>query len=225
MQYMEARRPIAAIISTSCTPFGPLAIINRANAYEPWKRSYDQCAPHGRFCGRIALFQLRQRRLHDDDSAFLSEHPDPTTLYDEPPWPTVLADETVKTAVIHQCATGQVGQTGRPVKKSAGMTSNEELVLEAICHFRCDGRLDHDQATGAALAQLRLWTWTLAIAIADGVVQLVRRARRRAATKTTCLREHTEGSFAAADTSSADVCGQAEAQPESQDELVLFRGF
>ena len=55
MQYMKARQPIVAIISTSCTPFGPLAAISKVNAYDAWKKSYDQCAPHGRFCGIIAL--------------------------------------------------------------------------------------------------------------------------------------------------------------------------
>ena len=205
MQYMEARRPIAVIISTSCTPFGPWTHLNRVKSYDSWKKSYDNCAPHGRFCGRVALFQVWQRRRRDDDSSFLSEHPDPTTLYQEPPWPTVLADETVKTAIIHQCATGQVGATGRPVKKRTGMTSNEDELLNAVRHFQCDGRHEHDHPTGATLARLRLWTWPSAIAISDGIVKLVKRARSRASG----LKEHAEGSFAAVDTSSADACGQA----------------
>lgn len=163
------------IISTPCTPFGPPSYVNRVHNYDTWKRSYDRCAPHGRFCGRMVLLQLERRRHRDDGSCFLSEHPHPTALYAEKPWPTVVGDPTVRLQVIHPCVTGQKGPNGLPVKKPTGFTSNEPELLKPLVRYQCDGRHQHDKPCNTSLADTRLWTWTLAHSIAIGVAKVAKR--------------------------------------------------
>lgn len=174
--YVRTRHPVVMIISTSCTPFGPPSYVNRNRNYDTWKRSYGRRAPHGRFCGRIALLQLERRRRCNDGSCFLSEHPHPTTLYAEKPWPTVVNDPTVKLQVTHQCMTGQ-GPNGLPVKKPTGFTSNEPDLLKPLVRYQCDGSHKHDTPCNTPLAATRLWTWTLAHSIAIGVAKVVKKVR------------------------------------------------
>ena len=62
-----------------CTPFGPRAYYNYWRYPEAWQRSYNESAPHARFCGHVALNQLELER------DYLVEQPWPSMLFDEPP--------------------------------------------------------------------------------------------------------------------------------------------
>ena len=55
-EYFKRCRPLVAVMAPTCTPFGPMSHLNYQINYDGWLRSYDLAAPHGRFCGRIALF-------------------------------------------------------------------------------------------------------------------------------------------------------------------------
>ena len=80
-EYFKRCRPLVAVMAPTCTPFGPMSHLNYQINYDGWLRSYDLAAPHGRFCGRIALFQDEQRRY------YLNEKPYQSQLYADPPWP------------------------------------------------------------------------------------------------------------------------------------------
>ena len=51
-----------AVMSPTCGPFGPLSHLNKAAQPAAWQASYERAAPHGRFCGVVALLQLRKKR-------------------------------------------------------------------------------------------------------------------------------------------------------------------
>ena len=95
-QYIRTYRPLVAIMAPTCTPFGPMANFNWHRNYDTWLRSYNDAAPHGRFCGEVALLMMELNRY------FLNEQPFPSMLYDEPPWPTVRAHPDVTQEVVHQ---------------------------------------------------------------------------------------------------------------------------
>ena len=69
-QYFIKFMVLCVVVAPASAPFGPLGISNKEVHPQAWERSYNQVAPHGRFCGEIALLQL-QKGLH-----FLCEHPD-----------------------------------------------------------------------------------------------------------------------------------------------------
>ena len=89
----------------------------------------------------------------------------------------------VKLQTFHQCMTGQKGPSGLPAKKPTGILSNEEDLRDAVKPFWCDGSHEHDQhVSGKHLEKLQLWTWTLAIALANAAVKVCRRAHAMEAT-------------------------------------------
>ena len=79
MHYIQQHRPLVVLMAPTCARFGPASNMNRSNANDAWQESYRNAAPHGRFCGRVAEYQLSQGRF------FLCENPHPSRLYDEPP--------------------------------------------------------------------------------------------------------------------------------------------
>ena len=57
-KYFDEHKPLVAVMSPMCRPFGRHSNINYMYNYDGWKRSYDLAAPHGRFCGHIAIYQI-----------------------------------------------------------------------------------------------------------------------------------------------------------------------
>ncbi len=115
--YFEMYTVLVAVMAPMCTPFGPMGQFNEHKYPEGWTRSYNVAAPHGRFCGEIALLQMR-KKLH-----WGREHPHPTTLDREPPWPEVIATPGVTKAIWDRCRTGlshsTTNRAGRPPNSSA----------------------------------------------------------------------------------------------------------
>ena len=97
--------------------------MNKVINYDTWLRSYNDAAPHGRFCGKIAFKQLR------GGHHFLNEQPHPSTLYEEPPWPLVMASPGVVTALVDQCATGLRGPRGGLHSKDTGIVASHEALV------------------------------------------------------------------------------------------------
>ena len=62
VRYFKKYRPLVAIMGPTCKPFGKLARYNYVHHYDTWKASYEQAAPHGRFCGELALLQDKKSR-------------------------------------------------------------------------------------------------------------------------------------------------------------------
>eukprot|EP00972_Heterocapsa_arctica_P104512 15401569-Heterocapsa_arctica.AAC.1 len=68
-------------MAPTCSPFGPFGCLNRVLAPQGWQASYDNAAPHGRFCGHGSMRQSINGRY------YLNEQPQGSTLYLEQPWP------------------------------------------------------------------------------------------------------------------------------------------
>ena len=171
--YLEMASPIVILMSPNCTPFGPLSNFNSVVHPQTWQASYNAAAPHGRFCGQVALYQDKKRAQLHDRSTFGCEQPNPSKLYEEHPWPVVLSRPGVSMQAFHQCMTGQRGPSGLPAKKPTGMTSNDEELRSAVKPFWCDNSHEHcTKCTGKKLRDLRLWTWPLATALATSVVRI-----------------------------------------------------
>jgi len=163
LTYFKVHKPLVAVMSPMCRPFGRHSNINYIHNYEGWKRSYDLAAPHGRFCGYIALCQIQNNRF------FLNEQPDPSYLYQEHPWPKVLQHPTVLKEIVDQCMTGQTGPEGGLAKKRTGFTANSPYLLKPLAPFKCDNSHQHEQLDGGKADKCKLWTWKLAKAIVSGI--------------------------------------------------------
>ena len=79
------------------TPYERRAGQNVLKNVDGWRRSWQNAHPHARFCGWIALEQLKAGRH------FLREQPYPTLMDEEPPWPEVLAFPTVTKDIVDLC--------------------------------------------------------------------------------------------------------------------------
>ena len=95
--YFRKYRPLVAIMGPTCKPFGKLANYNYWHHYETWLASYHQAAPHGRFCGEIALLQDKQHRY------YVCENPKDSWLFAEDPWLEVLERPTTVQIIVDQC--------------------------------------------------------------------------------------------------------------------------
>jgi len=168
LQYIRRYRPLVAVMAPTCTPFGPMASFNYQVNYDTWLKSYNDAVPHGRFCGKVALLMIEINRY------FMNEQPDPSWLYHEYPWPRVLKHPSVQSELIHQCMTGQKGPNGLPAKKPTRFVSNSRLLLVPLETFKCDGQHQHDSLEARGGEACKLWTWTLANAITDGIILLKR---------------------------------------------------
>ena len=47
--------PLVIVMAPTCIPFCMMSHLSRVIRYEAWRQSYEEDAPHGRFCGQVAL--------------------------------------------------------------------------------------------------------------------------------------------------------------------------
>ena len=170
---IKATKPLVVIMAPTCTPFGPWANLNYNIHYDGWLKSYQQAAPHGRFCGEVAKLQ------HESGRFFLNEQPFPSWLYEEQPWPSVLKLPGVVSLVIHQCMTDQRASCGNLAKKPTGFVANSPILLKPLQRFKCDNSHPHADLSGGKSRPLQLWTWKLATAIADGICALIKQQKAK----------------------------------------------
>ena len=81
---------------------------------------------------------------------------------------------------MHQCMTGQMGRQHKLLTKMpTAFTANSGELLDPLNKFVCDHRHEHepDVSGGGQRAKPRLWTWNLAVSVADGIYALVKLAR------------------------------------------------
>ena len=172
LAYFARHKPLVAIMGPTCKPFGRLANYNYWHNYEGWLKSYREAAPHGRFCGEIALLQERNARY------FLCEQPAHSWLFAEQPWPLVLAQPTTVQIEIDQCMLGLKTKEGLRAKKPTVLVSNTSLLLEPFHGCRCNGKHEHGHLIGGRAAAAQVWTWDFASRIVEGVVRLRRHLRK-----------------------------------------------
>ena len=96
--YFRKFRPLVVIMGPTCKPFGKLANYNYWHNHEAWKQSYQEAAPHGRFCAELAVLQDENRRC------FICEQPKDSWLFAEKPWPQVLCVPHVARMIVDQCS-------------------------------------------------------------------------------------------------------------------------
>ena len=163
LRYIQKEKPLVAVMSPTCKPFGPLGYFNEVAHYQAWLRSYEAAAPHGRFCGVVAKMQLRAGRH------FLNEQPYPSRLYAEAPWPEVRTDDRVVSQVFDQCRTNQRAADGKLAKKPTELVASDEALLRPFRNLRCNGRHIHANTEGGASAALQVWSWDFAGRVVDGI--------------------------------------------------------
>ena len=95
-RYFQEHKPFIAVMAPTCTPYGKLSDLNFRIHFDGWKRSYEQASPHARFCGKMALIQLKAKRH------FFREQLEGTLMDEEPPWPDVLAFPGVARETVDQ---------------------------------------------------------------------------------------------------------------------------
>ena len=164
--YIITSKPLVIIMAPMCRAFGPMSHLNKRIHAQSWKASYDECAPHGQFCGRMALLQLQHGRH------FLREHPHPTSLNEEEPWPEVLGSPGVVRLVFDQCMVDQRASCGRLAKKATELVASSPLLVKPFEGLKCNGRHVHADLTGGKSKPLQLWTWKMASLVVDGICLL-----------------------------------------------------
>jgi len=172
-QYVHEQRPLVIIMGPTCKPFGKLANYNYWHHYDAWKRSYDLAAPHGRFCGEIAMLQ------HNNGRYYVVEQPDGSWLFEEYPWPAVLQLPGTTKVVFDQCRVGLRTKEGLLAKKPTMFIANHEILLSCFQNLRCTGNHEHGQLVGGRAAAAQVWTWDLAQRIVEGIVRLKQFIRNR----------------------------------------------
>jgi hypothetical protein len=166
--YFDVARPLVTVMAPTCSPFGPFGRLNRVMAPDGWRASYDNAAPHGRFCGHLALRQSINHRY------YLNEQPQGSTLYQEPPWPQVRAREDSQAIVFHQCMVGQRARCGRLARKSTELVANHPKLLKHFENLKCNGRHEHADLTSGACTSCRVWTWDMCGRISQGIVDVLK---------------------------------------------------
>ena len=166
--YLDIARPLVAVMAPTCAPFGPLGRANRVINPSAWKLSYDWAAPHGRFCGHVALRQARNERF------YLNEQPLGSSLYQEEPWPKVLSRSDALACTFDQCMTGQRASTGLLVKKPTELRSNHPVLLQPFQDLRCSGDHEHTTLLNGRAAATQAWSWDFCSRVASGIVSLKR---------------------------------------------------
>ena len=131
------------VMAPVCRPFGSWARLNSFVNYEAWLRSYNEAAPLARFCGTVALQQLRTGRH------FINEQPRDSTLYSESPW----WDEVVRWPQIvwqdfDQCMTGLRANNGLLVRKPTRLVASHPALVHYFSGLKCDGSHEHQQLAG-----------------------------------------------------------------------------
>jgi len=138
LNYINSNNVLVAIMAPTCAPFGPISSLMKANDPAAWERSYAKAAPHGRFCGQVALNQLKKGRH------FINEQPFPSKLYLEHPWPEVLQHNKTRRIVWDRCQTGCRGPSGRPARKRSCMITSHATLSKPFENHICPGRHIHD---------------------------------------------------------------------------------
>ena len=167
LRYLNANNVLVAVMSPTCAPFGPLSHLNKAAQPEAWQRSYENAAPHGRFCGLVALTQLKHGRH------FINEQPDPSNLYKEHPWPTVLSTKGVVSVRWDRCQTGLVVK-GLPAKKASRMVASHPLLIAPFENKICKHRHQHQNLLNDRAKLGQTWTWEESKLVASGISALKR---------------------------------------------------
>ncbi|MAD34454.1 MAG: hypothetical protein CMJ88_11970, partial [Planctomycetes bacterium] len=162
-QYFTDNTVLVVVMAPMCAPFGPMGQFNEHKYPTGWTRSYNLAAPHGRFCGEIALLQLR-KKLH-----FIREQPDPTNLDKEFPWPDVIAYPGVTKQLWDRCRTGLVFHN-KPCRKTSAMLGSCPEIVAPFKNMRCNCKVQHAQACGDGSQALQLWTWEEAQLVVAGII-------------------------------------------------------
>ena len=166
LMYFKLNRPLVAIMGPTCKPFGKLANYNYKYHYDTWRASYEEAAPHGRFCGEIALLQDKHRMY------FVCENPKDSWLFAEHPWPEVLNRKSTVQVIVDQCTMGLRTKEGLLAKKPTVLVSNSEILLSPFKNQRCKGNHEHGLLVGGRAAAAQVWPWNFANRMVEGVVRL-----------------------------------------------------
>ena len=167
-RYFRKFQPLVAIMGPTCKPFGKLANYNYWHNYDAWLKSYQEAAPHGRFCGELALIQ------DDGNRYFICEQPKDSWLFTEQPWPLVMMRPNTTQVVFDQCRVGLKTKEGLPAMKPTVLVSNSEILLEPFQNLRCNRKHEHGHLVGGRAAAAQVWTWDLANRLVEGIVRLKR---------------------------------------------------
>ena len=171
-KYFRKFKPLVAIMGPTCKPFGKLANYNYWHNYEAWLKSYQEAAPHGRFCGELALLQ------DDGNRYFICEQPKDSWLFTEQPWPIVMNRNNTTQVIFDQCRVGLRTKEGLLAMKPTVLVSNSEILLEPFRNLRCTGNHEHGHLIGGRAAAAQVWTWELANRLVEGVIRLKRHLRK-----------------------------------------------
>ena len=174
LNYINNNHVLVAVMAPTCAPFGPISNLMKANDPAAWKRSYERAAPHGRFCGEVALNQLNKGRH------FICEQPFPSKLYHEEPWPQVLNHKNTRRVVWDRCQTGCKGPSGRPARKRSYMIASHAALTKPFEHRVCPGRHIHDDLEHGRSKPCQLWTWEEASLVISGVKALKKEVDKKA---------------------------------------------
>ena len=166
MQYFIDHKPLVAVMSPRCSPFGAHSNLNYKINPDGWERTYQESAPHGRFCGELALHQERNNRY------FLLEQPHGSWLYEEYPWNIVCYLPSTICVTIHQCMLGQVGPSNLPAKKPTDLIANHSKLLEPFRDVWCDRSHQHDTLDSGNAKSCEKWPWAMARKVCEGIIML-----------------------------------------------------
>ena len=122
--YIEGNEVLVVVMGPTCRTLGPCSHLNKALNYGTWLNHYNEDMPHARFCGGIALLQVKKGRH------FICGNPFPTGLWYEPPWPQVAQQPGVQSVVIDQCRVAQKAPDGKPIKKPTTLIASASELLE-----------------------------------------------------------------------------------------------
>ena len=156
--YIEDNEVLVVVMVQRAERWGPARTSIRALNYDTWLKHYNEDMPHARFCGDMALLQVKKGRH------FICENQFPTGLWYELPWPQVAQQPGVRAVVIDQCRVAQKAPDGKPIKKPTTLIASASELLEPFQNLRCHGR--HTHATtwghGPVLSKAQKWTWQFA---------------------------------------------------------------
>ena len=179
IQYFERFSVLCAVMAPVCSPYGPLGALVKNNYPESWKESMRTAMPIAKFCGNIALIQLRKGK------SFIQEQPYPSTLYEETPWPQVLRHDRVAQVVYDRCQCGLKADCGPnkglAIKKPSSMTGSDSELLDPFRGLRCQHRHQHapTKGSGKMLSNAQVWTWQEADRIIWGITNLKKRIEQQ----------------------------------------------
>jgi hypothetical protein len=166
-EYVQLVKPLVIVMAPVCTPYSPLARLNRIINQPAWQLSFQTAEPIAKLCGRLAQIQLEAHRH------FLVEQPLGSTMFETHPWPKVVQDSRSLSIVFDQC---QVGQTinGLPARKPTELIASASELLKPFCGKVCDGSHEHIILTGAAAKKAQKWPFEMCSRIAHCIEQLVK---------------------------------------------------